>query len=87
MFEKTLSALNAPVRREILQLLKKQKMSAGDISSHFDMSQATVSYHLSKLKEAGLILEEKDKNFIYYELNVSVFEDILLYFQSFIKGD
>ena len=65
MFEKTFKALGAPVRRDILNLLKKGKMSAGDIASHFDMSQATVSYHLSFLKDAGLISEKKDKNFIF----------------------
>ena len=64
MFEKTFKALGAPVRRDILSLLKKGKMSAGDIASHFDMSQATVSYHLSLLKDAGLICEEKDKNWL-----------------------
>lgn len=56
MFEKTFKALGAPVRRDILSLLKKGKMSAGDIASHFDMSQATVSYHLSLLKDAGFDL-------------------------------
>lgn len=86
MFEKTFKALGAPVRRDILNLLKKGKMSAGDIASHFDMSQATVSYHLSELKQAGLIREEKDKNYIYYEINASVFEEMLLYFKSFVGG-
>ena len=61
MFEKTFKALGAPVRRDILSLLKKGKMSAGDIASHFDMSQATVSYHLSLLKDAGLICERRIK--------------------------
>lgn len=88
MFEKTLSALNAPIRREILNLLRHSKMSAGEIADHFDMTQATVSYHLSKLKEAGLIFEEKEKNFIYYQINTSIFEELLMYFQSFLKkGD
>ena len=88
MFEKTFKALGAPVRRDILNLLKKGKMSAGDIASHFDMSQATVSYHLSLLKDAGLISEEKDKNFIFYQINASVFEEMLCYFKkSFIGGN
>ena len=86
MFEKTFKALGAPVRRDILNLLKKGKMSAGDIASHFDMSQATVSYHISELKRAGLIREEKDKNYIFYEINASVFEEMLLYFKSFVGG-
>ena len=67
--------------------VKKGKMSAGDIASHFDMSQATVSYHLSLLKDAGLICEEKDKNFIFYQINASVFEEMLCYFKSFIGGN
>lgn len=87
MFEKTFKALGAPVRRDILNLLKKGKMSAGDIASHFDMSQATVSYHLAELKRTGLIREEKDKNYIYYEINASVFEEMLLYFKSFVGGE
>ena len=57
-------------------------MSAGDIAEKFDLTNATVSYHLSQLKQAGLILENKQKNFIYYELNLSVFEDIRGWIQS-----
>ncbi len=57
-------------------------MSAGDIAEKFDLMNATVSYHLSQLKQAGLILENKQKNFIYYELNLSVFEDIMGWIQS-----
>ena len=57
-------------------------MSAGDIAEKFDLTNATVSYHLSQLKQAGLILENKQKNFIYYELNLSVFEDIMGWIQS-----
>ena len=72
-FAETFKALSDPVRREILELLKKGRMSAGEIASHFDMSQATVSYHLSLLKDAGLICEEKDKNFIFYQINASLF--------------
>lgn len=59
MFEKTFKALSAPVRRDILNLLKKGRMSAGDIAAQFDMTQATVSYHLSILKSADLVREEK----------------------------
>lgn len=61
-------------------------MSAGDIAAQFDMTQATVSYHLSILKSADLIREEKDKNYIYYEINATVFEEMLLYFKSFLGG-
>ena len=87
MFEKTSKALSAPVRRDILNLLKKGRMSAGDIAAQFDMTQATVSYHLSILKSADLVREEKDKNYIYYEINATVFEEMLLYFKSFLGGN
>lgn len=73
----TLKALSDPVRRDILKMLKDGKKSAGEISEKFDLTGATVSYHLSKLKKADLIVEQKYKNFIYYELNTSVFEELL----------
>lgn len=73
----TLKAISDPVRRDILQMLKKGKKSAGEISEHFDLTGATVSYHLSILKKADLITEQKFKNYIYYELNTSVFEEVL----------
>ena len=73
----TLKAISDPVRRDILQMLKSGRKSAGEISERFNLTGATVSYHLSKLKNADLIAEQKCKNFIYYELNTSVFEDVL----------
>jgi DNA-binding transcriptional ArsR family regulator len=79
----TFKALSDPVRREILVLLKGGILSAGQIAEHFDMTHATVSYHLSQLKGAGLIFESKHKNFIFYELNVSVLEDIMLWLSQF----
>ena len=79
-------ALSDPNRREILSMLKKGRMSAGEIGAQFDMSAATVSYHLAKLKEAELISETRDKNYIYYSLNVSVFEDIMLWASQFLQG-
>ena len=82
-FAETFKALADSNRREILNMLKKGKMSAGEIASHFDMTNATVSYHLSQLKKADLITEIKKKNFIYYELNVSVFEEIMLWLSQF----
>lgn len=85
-FAETFKALSDPVRREILMLLKKQKLSAGDIGSHFDMTGATISYHLSILKKAGLIFEEKEKNFIFYELNTSVVEEVMLWLSD-LKGE
>ena len=73
----TLKAISDPVRRDILSMLKDGKKSAGDIAEQFNITGATVSYHLSKLKNAGLVAEQKYKNFIYFELNTSVFEDVL----------
>ena len=73
----TLKAISDPIRRDILSLLKEGKKSAGEIGEHFDLTGATVSYHLAKLKKADLIVEEKYKNFIYYELNTSVFEEVI----------
>ena len=75
----TLKAISDPVRRNILELLKEEKKSAGELASEFNLSGATVSYHLTQLKKAGLILESKHKNFIYYELNASVFEEVLVW--------
>ena len=73
----TLKAISDPVRRDILQMLKNGKKSAGEIAEQFNLTGATVSYHLTKLKKADLIAEQKYKNFIYYELNTSVFEEVL----------
>ena len=73
----TLKAISDSVRRDILQMLKSGRKSAGEIAEHFNLTGATVSYHLSKLKKADLITEIKHKNFIYYELNTSVFEEVL----------
>ncbi|MBE6893447.1 MAG: winged helix-turn-helix transcriptional regulator [Oscillospiraceae bacterium] len=85
-FAETFKALSDPARREILLMLREGKMSAGDIASHFDMTGATVSYHLSVLKKADLVYETKQKNFVFYELNTSVFEEIMLWFAQF-KGE
>ena len=84
-FAETFKALSDPVRREILQLLKNGSMSAGEIGSHFDMTGATISYHLSVLKKADLVTETKMKNFVYYELNASVVEEIMLWLSE-LKG-
>ena len=82
-FAETFKALGDPVRREILVMLKSGRMSAGDLASKFDLTQASVSYHLSQLKKAELITEEKYKNYIYYELNTSVFEEVVLWLSQF----
>ncbi len=73
----TLNAISDPVRRDILSMLKSGKKSAGEIADKTSLTKATVSYHLAKLKNADLIAESKYKNFIYYELNTSVFEEVL----------
>ena len=75
----TFKAISDPVRREILEMLKNEKKSAGEIAEKFNLTNATVSYHLSQLKKADLITETREKNYIFYELNVSVFEDVLLW--------
>ena len=85
-FAETFKALSDPARREILDLLKNGRRTAGDIAGHFDMTAATVSYHLSQLKKAGLIFENREKNYIYYSLNASVLEEVLLWIQE-LKGE
>ena len=75
----TLKAISDPVRRNILEMLKEEKKSVGELASEFHLTGATVSYHLTQLKKAGLILETRYKNFIYYELNASVFEELLVW--------
>lgn len=81
----TLRALSDPTRREILQLLKRGTMSAGDLGSHFDMSAAAVSRHLAVLKEAELVRDKREGKFIYYTLNASVLEEIMLWLTE-LKG-
>ena len=78
-FADTFKALSDPIRRDILEMLKKGRMSAGDIGSNFDMTGATISYHLNILKKAELVRESKEKNFVFYELNASVVEEVMLW--------
>ncbi len=85
-FADTFKALSDPARREILTMLKDGKMSAGDIGSHFDMTGATVSYHLNILKKAELVYEEKEKNFVYYSLNTSIVEEVMLWLSNLSGG-
>ena len=84
-FGQTFKALSDPVRREILTLLQQGKFSAGEIGSHFDMTGATISYHLSILKKADLVYESKYKNYVYYELNTSVVEELMVWLSD-LKG-
>lgn len=85
-FAETFKALSDPARRHILELLKQGPLSAGDISSHFDMTGATISYHLKILKKANLVFESREKNYIYYQLNTTVLEEIMLWIST-LKGD
>ena len=85
-FQQTFKALSDPTRREILRLLRDGEMSAGDLSSHFSSTGATISHHLSILRDAGLILDEKRWKYIYYELNLSVLDEILEWISS-LKGE
>lgn len=84
--QNTLKALSDPTRREILNLLKKGSLSAGEISEHFSVSFAAISRHLSVLKEADLIRDKRDGKYIYYELNASVLEEIMLWITD-LKGE
>ncbi|MDD6919941.1 MAG: autorepressor SdpR family transcription factor [Eubacteriales bacterium] len=86
-FAKSFKALSDPERRRILELLKSGSMSAGEIASHFDTTAATISYHLKVLKQADLIFEKKEKNYIYYQLNVTVLESIMLWITNLKEGD
>lgn len=81
--QNTLKAISNPVRRDILTLLKEGPQSAGNIADHFELSKATISSHLAQLKQADLIREDKYRNFIYYELNLSVFEEATLWLKGF----
>ena len=84
--QNTLKALSDPIRREILNLLKDGRMSAGAITEHFEVTGAAISRHLSVLKDADLIRDTREGKFIYYELNASVLEEILLWITE-LKGE
>ena len=84
--QKTLRALADPIRRDILNMLRGGRMSAGDITDCFDVTAASISRHLSVLKEADLIRDTREGKYIYYELNASVLEEIMLWIKD-LKGD
>ena len=84
--QQTLKALADPTRREILNLLKKGKLSAGEITDHFDITAAAISRHLSVLKEADLIEDTREGKYVFYELNASVLEEIMLWITD-LKGE
>ena len=83
--QNTLKALADPIRREILNMLKSGRLSAGEIVEHFDVTGASISRHLSVLKEADLIRDTREGKYIYYELNASVLEEIMLWITD-LKG-
>ena len=84
--QNTLRALADPIRREILNLLKAGRLSAGEITEHFDVTGAAISRHLSVLKDADLIRDTREGKFIYYDLSASVLEEILLWIGD-LKGE
>ena len=84
--QQTLKALSDPIRREILNLLKKGRMPSGEITAHFSVSAPAISRHLSVLKEADLIRDTREGKFIFYEINTSVLEETMLWLAD-LKGD
>ena len=84
--QQTLKALSDPIRREILNLLKSGRMSAGDISAHFPVTDAAISRQLSLLKEADLIRDTREGKFIFYDINTSVLEEVMLWLTA-LKGE
>ena len=84
-FQETFKALSDRTRRNILNLLKEKSMSAGEIGERFDMTGATISHHLSILKDAGLIIDKRQGKYIYYELNLSVFEEVVSWLSGFME--
>lgn len=84
--QQTLKALADPIRREILNLLKQGRLSAGDIAEQFPVTAASVSRHLSVLKEADLVRDTREGQYIFYELNASVLEETLLWLTD-LKGE
>ncbi len=84
--QQTLKALADPIRREILNLLKGGRLSAGDIAERFPVTAASISRHLSVLKEADLVRDTREGQFIFYELNASVLEEIMLWLTA-LKGE
>ena len=84
--QNTIKALSDPIRREILEMLKAGRLSAGEIAEHFPVSGAAISKHLSVLRDADLIRDTREGKFIYYELNTSVLEEVMLWISG-LKGE
>ena len=85
-FNDTFKAISNPVRSEILDLLKEKEMTASDISSHFELSNATISHHLNTLKKCDLVTERKYKNYVIYQINTSVVEDMMGFLSKLLGG-
>lgn len=83
----TFKALSDPLRRQILTLLKEKRMTAGEIAMALDITPAALSYHLKLLKNAELVLEYKEKNFVIYALNTTLFDDLIIWLQQFDSND
>jgi len=85
-FNDTFKAISNPVRTEILDLLKEKEMTASEIANHFDLSNPTISHHLNTLKKCDLVTERKYKNFVIYQINTSVVEDMMAFLNKLIGG-
>lgn len=85
-FQESFKALSDPTRRQIIEILRNGKMSAGEIVDNFQMTGASISHHLSILKNADLVVDDKQGKYIYYELNLSVVEEILAWLASLKEG-
>lgn len=82
----TFNSLSDPIRRSILILLRRGRLSAGEVSKELNISPAALSYHLKMLKKSDLVIEYKVKNFIYYELNTTVFQELIIWFEQFSEN-
>lgn len=78
-------ALSDPIRRKILFMLKNKDMTAGEIADKFDISKPSISHHLNTLKQAGMVIDERKGQFIYYSINTSVFEDVMSFSMEFLR--
>lgn len=78
-------ALSNPIRRKILFMLKNKDMTAGEIADKFDISKPSISHHLNTLKQAGMVIDERKGQFIYYSINTSVFEDVMSFSMEFLR--
>ena len=85
--QQTLKALSDPIRRDILNLLKSGRMAAGEIAAHFPVTDASISRHLSVLKEADLIRDTREGKFIYYDINTTVLEEVMLWLAALKKEE